>query len=140
MLKRTIFDSMTLSTATMKTIHFAGMLVLFMIPAFSFSQQGGVESALQKGSATDLGVHFAKSVDLSLPATDDTFSPDKAVEVLSTFFSENSIKGYKKVHFSSAQEGRAKYSIGELSSATGIYRITIYYNAQDKITEIRIVK
>ena len=138
--KRTIFDHLTLTGAIMRTIQFASVLVLFLLPALSFGQQGGIESALQKGSAADLGVHFAKSVDLSLPDTEDTFAPDKAVEALTSFFAANAVKGYKKVHFSSAQEGRAKYSIGDLYSSNGTYRITIYYNAQDKITEVRIVK
>ena len=140
MRKRTIFNATMLSNPIMRITQLAGLFALFILPSFVLGQSSGVESALQKGNAADLGVHFAKAVDLSLPDTEDTFSPDKAVEQLSAFFSAQVVKGYKRVHFSAAQQGRAKYSIGDLYTEKGTYRITLYFDSADKITEVRIVK
>jgi hypothetical protein len=124
----------------MRIIHLAGLFIMLLLPAMASGQASGIDAALQKGNASDLGVHFAKSVDLSLPDVEDTYTPDKAVSALATFFSSQTVKGYKRVHNSSAGEGRAKYTIGDLYTANGTYRLTLYYDTQDKITEVRIVK
>lgn len=115
--------------------------VLFVIlPGIVTSQQNGIDAALQKGMAADLGIHFHKSIDLSLPGLDDTFTADQAVSRLSDFFAAQTVKGYKKVHTSTPQEGRANYSIGDLYTARGTYRITLFFDKEQKITEIRIQK
>jgi hypothetical protein len=124
----------------MNVFRLTGLFVLFFLPGWASGQSAGIDAALQKGNAADLGVHFAKSLDLSLPGVEDTFTPDKAVSELTVFFSGVSVKGYKRVHHSAAQEGRVKYTIGDLYTAKGTYRITLYYDPQDKITEVRIVK
>jgi len=115
-------------------------LVSTLLPAFSIAQQSGIEAALQKGNAAELGVFFSKSVDLLIPGTEDTFAASEAVTVLTEFFTKQTVKGYKRVHVSSPQEGRAIYSIGDMYTAQGTYRVTLYYDAQQKISEIRIQK
>lgn len=124
----------------MKRVHLIVMTLIWMTPLMAVGQQSGIEAALQKGSAADLGVHFAKMVDITLPQTEDTYSADKAVTILSDFFAYQTVKGYKRAHSSGDQGTRAKYSIGDLFTAKGTYRITLYFDAQDKISEIKIVK
>lgn len=116
------------------------ILPLLLLSISATAQQPGMESALQKGSAADLGLYFNKSIDLSIPGTEDSFTADQAVTVLADFFTSQTVKGYKRVHLSSSQDGRSKYSIGDLYTAKGTYRITLYFDVQDKITEIRIQK
>jgi hypothetical protein len=101
-------------------------------------QQAEVEAALQKGSAKELATYFNKNVELSIPDIEDSFTADKAVQTLDVFFTGQTVKGYKRVHLSAPQEGRSNYSIGDLYTAKGTYRITIYYDSTRKITEIRI--
>jgi hypothetical protein len=124
----------------MRIMHFAVLSVLFIVPGLSAGQQSGIDAALQKGSAADLGVHFSKTVDISLPDGEDTYPPDRAVTVLSDFFATQTVKGYKRAHVSGEDAGRAKYTIGDLYTAKGTFRITLYYDTQQKITEVRIVK
>jgi len=121
-------------------MHFVVWSLLFMAPVLAFGQQSGIEVALQKGNAADLGVHFSKSVDISLPDDEDTYTPDKAVTVLSDFFATQSVKGYKRLHVSGEEGGRSKYTIGDLYTANGTFRITLYFDAQQKITEVSITK
>lgn len=116
------------------------LLVLILSPILSIAQQSGIEAALQKGNATDLSPFLSKSVDLLIPGTEDTFTANEAATVLTEFFTKQTVKGYKQNHVSTPQEGRAKYTIGDLYTAQGTYRVTLYYDAQQKITEIRIQK
>ncbi len=111
-----------------------------MVPFGAFGQQNGLDVALQKGNASDLGIYFSKNIELTIPGTEDSFSADQAVTILSDFFSKQGVKGYKKVHLSAPQEGRTNYTIGDLYTSQGTYRITIYFDTQQKITEIRIQK
>lgn len=124
----------------MRYTPFLAIFLAFLSPVFSTAQQTGIEAALQKGSASELGTYFAKSVDLILPEDDETYSAADAITVLSDFFSKQTVKGYKRMHLSAPQEGRANYSIGDLYTAKGTYRTTIYFDTQQKITEIRIQK
>lgn len=124
----------------MKTLQHLFLLVLILVPGLSMAQQTGIEAALQKGNASELGTYFGKSVELLIPGTEDTFAANEAVTVLTEFFTKQTVKGYKKNHVSTPQEGRAKYSIGDLYTAQGTYRVTLFYDAQQKISEIRIQK
>ena len=129
-----------LHSFNMRYTPFVAFLLAILSPAFSTAQQSGIEAALQKGNATELGVYFAKSVDLILPEDDETYSAADAITVLTDFFSKQTVKGYKRVHLNAPQEWRANYSIGDLYTVKGTYRTTIYLDTQQKITEIRIQK
>ena len=124
----------------MRTLKNLFLLVLILSPVLSIAQQSGIEAALQKGNARELAVYFSKSVDLLIPGTEDTFASNEATTVLTEFFTKQTVKGYKQNHVSTPQEGRAKYTIGDLFTAQGTYRVTLYYDAQQKISEIRIQK
>lgn len=116
------------------------ILALILSPVLSFAQQSGIEAAMQKGNAAELSTFFSKSVELLIPGTEDTFAASEAATVLSEFFTKQTVKGYKQNHISTPQEGRAKYTIGDLYTIQGTYRVTLYYDAQQKISEIRIQK
>ena len=124
----------------MRISHQCFSLLLAILPVFAIAQQSGLDVALQKGNASDLGIYFNKEIDLVIPGAEDTYTADKAVTILSDFFASQVVKGYKQVHLSAPQQGRSKYSIGDLYTAQGTYRITLYYNTDQKITEIRIAK
>ena len=114
--------------------------LVFMLPFVAISQSPGMDAALNKGSAADLGVFFAESVDVSILNNDATMSAGKAVETLANFFSQNMVKGYNRAHLTSPQNGRAAYSLGDLYTSTGTYRVYLYFDAEKKISEIRIQK
>jgi hypothetical protein len=124
----------------MKLFQNLSLLVFLVLPAWVTGQQAAIETALQKGNAAGLEAYFAKTVDLSIPGADDVYPASGATKVLSDFFAKQVVKGYKRIHLSTPQEGRANYSIGELSTVQGTYRITLYFDAQQKITEINIQK
>jgi len=114
--------------------------LLFMLPMVASSQSAGMDAALNKGSAADLGVFFNNSVDVSILNSDATMSASQAVEALTNFFSQNPVKGYNRAHLTAPQNGRASYSLGDLYTTNGTYRVYLYFDTQKKISEIRIQK
>ena len=119
-------------------IVFVAFLGALISPVLVFGQQEAITSAFQKSNATALKGFFAGSVDLTLPTMEGTFTADRSVSVMSDFFTKYPVKSYKVVHVSTPQQGRANYSIAEMSTANGNFRTTIYFDELKKITEIRI--
>ena len=124
----------------MRIAHLSFFIVLGLLPMMATAQQTGLDAALQKGNASDLGIYFSKTIDLAIPGTEDSFTADKAVNILSDFFAAEVVKGYKQLHLSAPQQGRSKYSIGDLYTSKGTYRLTMYFDTDQKVTELRIAK
>jgi hypothetical protein len=116
------------------------LLSFLFIPFLAGAQSAAVDAALQKGSAADLTSSLAKSVDLLLLGDESTVTPQQATTMLADFFTKSVVKGYKQNHISAAQNGKSTYSIGDLSTGNGTYRVTIFYDAAKKISELRIEK
>jgi hypothetical protein len=113
---------------------------MFLLPAWCIGQSAGIDEALKKGDAKALGIYFSSSLDLSIPGQEQTLNADKAVISLTAFFQEEVVKGYQKVHTSAPQQGRSKFTIGDLSTGHGTYRVTMFFDDQQKITELEIRK
>ena len=124
----------------MKHIFNITATLLFILPMVGVAQSPGMDAALNKGSAADLGVFFAPNVDVSILNSDATMSSGEAVKALAAFFSQNMVKGYNRAHLTAPQNGRASYSLGDLYTSTGNYRVYLYFDAQKRISEIRIQK
>jgi hypothetical protein len=122
-----------------RNIYIAGTLLL-VLPVFAFSQSAEIDAALNRGNAADVGVFFAGKVDVSILNQDHSGSAVEAVRSLADFFSKNTVKSYKRAHLTDPADGRAGYSLGDLSTSTGDYRIYLYYTPDKKISEIRIEK
>ncbi len=113
--------------------------LLFIMPCV-VSAQAGLDAALNKGSAVDAGAFFASRLDISIPGAEGTMSSADAVQALKDFFSANLVKGYNRAHLTAPQNGRAAYSLGDLYTTNGTYRIYLYFDTEKKISEIRIQK
>ncbi len=124
----------------MRNTHLLILCLLFIGPAIGYAQYSGIDDALKKGDAKALGIYFSASVDLSIPGSEQTMTPDKAVISLTNFFNKEVVKGYQKVHTSAPQQGRSNFTIGELSTGQGTYRITLFFDKDQKITEVEIRK
>jgi Domain of unknown function (DUF4783) len=114
--------------------------ILFVLPFMAFGQSGAIDAAFNKGNGAELSTYLADKVDVSILDQDASLSSDEAVKSLSGFFSQNTVKSYKRAHLTPATNGRASYSLGDLSTSTGMYRVYLYYDAKQKISEIRVEK
>lgn len=99
----------------------------------------GVQSGIRSGNANAVVRYAGARVDLTLQGNSSRYSKAQAEMILKDFFSRNAVK-----EFLIQQNGRAGnnyFSIGELSTANGKYRIYIAVvdnNGSDELHEIRI--
>ena len=124
----------------MNILNHIALPLFFLLPVTVYSQSAGMDAALNKGSAADLGVFFDNSIDVSILNTDATVSSSDAVRLLQDFFNQNTVKGYNRAHLTAPQNGRSSYSLGDLYTSSGTYRVYLYFNDAKKISEIRIQK
>jgi len=124
----------------MKPLLILATTLLISLPFTSNAQHSGLDAALNKGNVADLGTYFADRLDISIPGTEATLAAGEASRILANFFTQNPVKGYNRAHLTAPQTGRAAYSLGDLYTANGTFRIYLYYDAQNKVSEIRIQK
>lgn len=122
------------------------MKSLLMIICFVFSitvkadVQEDVINAIKAGNSKALASYFTPSVELNIPGTEGMFSKSQAEGILRDFFSKNQCKAFSMVHQGTSKDG-AKYSIANLSTNTGNYRVYIFLKKEGDsflVKELRI--
>ncbi len=123
------------------TIMKTSILLLFTF-LFSFSNaQQAIEDALSKGNTTVLGEYFPSQVEMAVLNQEDSFSKTRALSLLSNFFEANKPTKYKRVHNGSSKDNLSFYTIGELTTSKGVYRVYLYFDKKTNlISELRIEK
>jgi len=124
----------------MKPLTRISTFLLFVLPFMAVGQSAAIDVALGKGNATELGTYLSPKVDLSILGEDVSLTGGEATRYLEAFFTKNSVRSYKRAHLTPATNGRSSYSLGDLVTATGTYRVYLYFDTNQKISEIRIEK
>ena len=104
---------------------FTTIILLFSLT--SFEQQFGINevlSALKAGNATQMAKYFDNSIEITMPDKSSSFSKSQAELVMRDFFANNPVKGFEAIH--KGENGGSQYCIGNLSTKTGVFRITIF--------------
>jgi len=121
--------------------------LLLLIPAFSFSQTNAslesITAALNAGDVEALSKHFAHNVEISIEDKEQVYAKAKATEVIRAFFNTNKPKSFNQMHKGVSRENSDQYCIGNLSSASGNYRVYLYLKVSGSslsIQEIRFDK
>lgn len=121
--------------------------LLLLIPAFSFGQTNAslesITAALNAGDVEALSKYFAPNVEISIEDKEQVYAKAKATEVIRTFFNTNKPKSFNQMHKGVSRENSDQYCIGNLSSASGNYRVYLYLKVSGSnlaIQEIRFDK
>lgn len=117
-----------------------GTLLLIGLTASTFPITDGLSTAFKSGDAEKIATHFTDPIDLSIPDNEGVFSKTQATQILKTFFSKNKPNNFKVVH-NGDSKNNSHYSIGNLTTSSGIYRIYILYKnvkSTNIILELRI--
>ncbi len=80
--------------------------------------------AIKRGNAAEVSRFFDNTVEITFPGQSNSYSKSQAELVLRDFFSKNPAKSFQVIH-KSENEG-SQYCIGNLETANGIFRTTIY--------------
>lgn len=82
--------------------------------------------ALESGKADEIANYFTPQVDLTLLDQDDLFSKQEATALLKQFFLVHKPTGFNEIHSGENGSGLS-YIIGKLTTNTGTYRVSYYY-------------
>jgi hypothetical protein len=102
-----------------------------------------IAKALSAGDADALGKYLADNVAISIQDKEQTHNKARATETLRSFFGANKPKGFSQVHQGTSRENSDQYSIGNLNTASGNYRVYLYLKQAGNgliIQEIRFDK
>lgn len=108
-----------------------------------FSQEipDGIINAIKTGSASNLAKYFNVNVELTINNNEEIYSKDQAELILKDFFAKNIPTAFVVLH-KGGKEG-SRYAIGNFSTASGNFRITILVKTKDSqpyIHQFRIEK
>ena len=119
------------------------LFALLMPASFVAPNIAPVTKALSEGDAATLGNYLDSSVELTVLASQNVYDKAQATNALRDFFTKNRPHSFNAVHQGSSKGSSSHYTIGDLTSSSGNYRVYLYYKSVgDKpiIQEIRIEK
>ena len=115
------------------------LINIFLVFAFLFGGSpisNELNEAFKVGDSAKISSYFGESVDLNIPNNEGVYSKIQAKLILKTFFLKNSPSDFKIVH-NGESKNNSHYSIGNLTTNKGMYRVYILYKTgQDKKTTI----
>lgn len=124
------------------------ILILSFVAPFPLSSQLAenisiITKAISDGDAATLGNYFDASVELTVLDKQDVLDKTQATEAVKNFFLKNKPRAYNMVHQGTSKGNASHYTIGDMQTASGNYRVYLYYKSSgDKvlIQEMRIEK
>lgn len=104
------------------------MLVLLLIPAFAFAQNGmpQITKALNSGDADALGIYFDESIELSILDEEGIYNKAQALQKVRRFLSQNKVNSFSEVHQGASRSSDSQYVIGNIVTTAGTYRVYLY--------------
>lgn len=85
-----------------------------------------ITKAISSGDAETLGQYFDDSVEIAVLNQEDVYNKAQAVQVMKKFFSQNKPTSFSQVHQGTSKGQDSQYCIGNLTTATGTFRVYIY--------------
>jgi hypothetical protein len=83
----------------------------------------GMVDALKTGNSLQLSKYFNTSIELAIPGKEDIYSSKQAELILKDFFAKHVPSNFVVLH-KGGKEG-SQYAIGNLTSSTGNFRVTL---------------
>ena len=83
-----------------------------------------VVNAIKSGDASEVSKYFDNTVEITLAGKSNSYSKTKAAQVLQDFFVSNTVKDFEILHKS--DNSGSQYCIGNLKTANGTFRTTIF--------------
>ncbi|MBE7443188.1 MAG: DUF4783 domain-containing protein [Flavobacteriales bacterium] len=125
----------------MKKLFFI-FLVSLSLFSFALPLSTSIVNALKTGNSGELAKFMEASIDLSIPGNEGAFSKTQSELILKNFFEKNTPSAFKIMHNGDAKNN-THYTIGNLTTTTGVYRVYILYkdsSTLNTILELRIEK
>ena len=120
---------------------FTVLLVPLLSNANTAQAGNEITQAFSKGNASAVAKFFDSSVDVTIMDKSDTYSKSQAEQVLKSFFSKNSVSGFKVLHNVDSKSGSSESMVGQLTAGGKSYRVYVLIASSDSskiIQEISI--
>jgi hypothetical protein len=136
--KNTFYFNMSVINTMLKINSFKRVFALMLLMVsitmrISASAPGDIPQAvidaLKSGNATELSKYFNTSIELAIPGQEDIYSSQQAELIVKDFFAKHVPTNFVVLH-KGGPEG-SQYAIGNLSTSTGNYRVTIHIKLKD---------
>jgi hypothetical protein len=117
------------------------LAIFFPVLLFGQADFSGMAKAMGSGNVDVLGQYFDVQLDISLNGEEQTLDKSRALVFLKQFFAQHTAKGFQVLHQGASRGSDAQYSIGNLSTSGGTFRVYMYVRsvgAKFLIQEIRI--
>ncbi len=130
--KNTFYFDMSMIKTVLKinSVKQALLLLLLMLPkqvTINASAPGDIPQpvieALKTGNSVMLSKYFNTSIELAIPGQEDIFSSQQAELIVKNFFAKHVPTNFVILH-KGGKEG-SQYAIGNLTTSTGNYRVTL---------------
>ncbi len=113
---------------------------LLLVAAFGFVSPllTDIINAMKAGNAEQISKYFDTNVEITFPGKSNSYSKSQAKLVITDFFTLNPVKNFEVLHKS--DKAGSQYCIGNLETANGIFRTTIFLkerNGMEVIQELR---
>ncbi len=118
-------------------------IVLFIV-SFGFSAlnaQTDLGSSLGKGDVAGISSHLGDKVELCIGEKEELLPKTDAVNRLRDFYATHVAKGFKAMHSGNSKTNESNYTIGELLTDKGSFRVYIYFTqvgGKRVVAELRI--
>lgn len=102
------------------------LLSFLLIVSFAFASHSlaDIINAMKSGDAAEVAKFFDSNVEITFPGKSNSYSKSQAQLVITDFFSINPVKSFEVLHKS--DNAASQYCIGNLETANGIFRTTIF--------------
>ncbi len=127
----------------MKTLFLVFSLTVSFFSHATMPNIAALNKALSDGDATTIGTFLDQTVELTLLDKLTVLDKRAATVALTDFFAKNKPRAFTEVHQGSSKGSASHYSIGDLATASGTFRVYLYYksvNEKPVIQEMRIEK
>lgn len=118
------------------------IIYLFLIfTSFTMNaQMSDVYSALKSGNATALSSHFEDMLEVCILEDQSLYSKAEATSMIAKFFQQNKPSGFKEMHQGSSKGKDSKYTIGQLDTSNGSYRVYIFATQKGNKVNIQEIR
>jgi len=106
----------------------------------SFAQVGDIFAALRSGNASALSRFFEDRIELGIESDYVMVNKKDATDKLSLFFRDHRPTNFKEIHQGHSRGRDAKFTIGELETSNGTFRVYIYVNQTGNTTSIQEIR
>jgi len=138
LVKITLYFNMSIINTMLKINRFKIFLLLFLLilpmqVIINASATGEIPlaiiDALKSGNTSQLSKFFNSSIELAIPDQEDIYSCQQAELIVKAFFAKHVPTNFVILH-KGGKEG-AHYAIGNLTTSTGNYRVTLLIKQRD---------